>query len=82
MYIKGCIYLYMKNVCEKAVTTTKAQHSQQRVLSWWWLCVRKLGLKMRTRAGMMHAYQGVQGACPQQAVTGTGGTAELARSVP
>ena len=22
MYIKGCKYLYMKSVCEKAVTTT------------------------------------------------------------
>ena len=32
MYIKGCKYLYMKSVCEKAVTTTKAQHLWQRVL--------------------------------------------------
>ena len=72
MYIKGCKYLYMKSVCEKAVTTTNAR----------WLCVRKLGLSMCTRTGMKHVYQGVQGACPRQAVTGTEGTAELARSVP
>ena len=60
----------MKSVCEKAVTTTMAQHSWQ---------VRKLGLKMCTRTGMKHAYQGVQGACPQQAVTSTGGMAKLVR---
>ena len=35
-----------------------------------------LGLKMCTRAGIKDEYQGVQGACPRQAVTGTGGTAE------
>ena len=41
----------------------------------------KLGLNMCTRTGIKHEYQGVQGACPWQAVTSTGGTAELVRSV-
>ena len=31
---------------------------------------------MSTSTGIKHVYQGVQGACPRQAVTGTGGTAE------
>jgi hypothetical protein len=29
----------------------------------------ELGLKMHTRTRIEHAYQGVQGVCPQQAVT-------------
>ena len=41
----------------------------------------KLELNICTRTGIKHEYQGVQGACPQQAVTSTGGTAELARPV-
>ena len=44
--------------------------------------VTKLGLNMCTRTGIKPAYPGVQGACPRQAVTGTGGMAKLARSVP
>ena len=39
-------------------------------------CVPELGLKMSTSTGIKHVYQGVQGVCPQQAVTDTGGTAE------
>ena len=35
----------------------------------------ELGLNMCTRTGIKHVYLGVQGACPQQAVTGTGGMA-------
>ena len=31
---------------------------------------------MCTRTGIKHAYQGVQGACPRQAVTSAGVTAE------
>ena len=44
----------------------------------------ELGLNMCTRAGIRHVYRtgikhvhlGVQGACPRQAVTGTGGMAQ------
>ena len=32
------------------------------------------------RTGMKHVYQGVQGACPRQAVTSAGGTAEHQRA--
>ena len=35
----------------------------------------ELGLNMCTRTGIKHVYLGVQGACPRQAVTGTGGMA-------
>jgi hypothetical protein len=31
---------------------------------------------MCTRTRIQHVYQGVQGACPRQAVTSAGGTAE------
>ena len=31
-------------------------------------CIPKLGLKMSTRTGIKHVYQGVQGVCPWQAV--------------
>ena len=41
----------------------------------------RLGLSMCIGTGIKHVYQGVQGACPWQAVTSTRGTAELARSV-
>ena len=39
-------------------------------------CVPKLGLNMSTRTEIKHVYQGVQGVCPQQAVTSTRGMAE------
>ena len=42
----------------------------------------ELGLNMCTRTGIKHVYLGVQGACPWQAVTSTGGMPELARAVP
>ena len=35
----------------------------------------ELGLNMCTRTGIKHVYLGVQGACPRQAVTSTGGMA-------
>jgi hypothetical protein len=35
---------------------------------------------MCTRARIKHVYQGVQGACPQQAVTSAGGMAERQRA--
>ena len=38
------------------------------------MCI-ELGLNMCTRTGIKHVYLGVQGACPRQAVTSTGGMA-------
>ena len=41
-----------------------------------YLCGLELGWGMYTRTRIKHAYQGVQGACPQQAVTSAGVTAQ------